>query len=334
MFAMTQIFSQETGFSITPIEMQDEGLIFLPKELEIQLGYKELSKTIQQSESFVEGVEYIVLRNSKLKHIKSLLRRPNTIGSPYFNKYANSLIVLTEPGLYTAMVLSRKPNAQVFRCWVTGEVLPSIRKTGMYKSDQAPLEHIGNFSLLAKVEILQKTLNKQHKMIENLTVMSEKQEQFRRYAADIFTRIESLLADSLSPDMFEGWRKIKNIIDEVTDVYQLTDKDRKKYLQELCQIHDVHLPHKAFWENNKLFYTASEIAEKLGIYSINNKPHARLVTALIDDLNLERNFSRDLKYSNTVVQNISKWLKDHKYPEIIKIATSKGTRTYKAKFSF
>ena len=39
---------------------------------------------------------------------------------------------VSEPGLYTLISRSNKPNAKTFRRWVTHEVLPSIRKTGSY----------------------------------------------------------------------------------------------------------------------------------------------------------------------------------------------------------
>ena len=37
---------------------------------------------------------------------------------------------ISEAGLYQAIFMSRKPNAQKFTLWVTNEVLPMIRKTG------------------------------------------------------------------------------------------------------------------------------------------------------------------------------------------------------------
>ena len=40
--------------------------------------------------------------------------------------------VINESGLYHLVLVSRKPEAKKFRKWVTAEVLPSIRKTGMY----------------------------------------------------------------------------------------------------------------------------------------------------------------------------------------------------------
>lgn len=42
------------------------------------------------------------------------------------------LLVVSEPGLYSVIFQSRKPEAKAFRRWVTHEVLPSIRKQGYY----------------------------------------------------------------------------------------------------------------------------------------------------------------------------------------------------------
>jgi prophage antirepressor-like protein len=42
------------------------------------------------------------------------------------------MLCITESGLYHLIFTSRKPEAKVFRRWVTGEVLPAIRQTGSY----------------------------------------------------------------------------------------------------------------------------------------------------------------------------------------------------------
>ena len=42
--------------------------------------------------------------------------------------------IINEPGLYTLVLGSRKPEAKTFKRWVTHEVLPTIRKTGSYKT--------------------------------------------------------------------------------------------------------------------------------------------------------------------------------------------------------
>ena len=41
--------------------------------------------------------------------------------------------LINESGLYNLIFKSRKPEAKLFRKWVTGEVLPSLRKSGKYE---------------------------------------------------------------------------------------------------------------------------------------------------------------------------------------------------------
>lgn len=48
--------------------------------------------------------------------------------------------VINESGLYNLIFRSRKPEAKKFRKWVTAEVLPSIRKTGMYVAPEVDVK--------------------------------------------------------------------------------------------------------------------------------------------------------------------------------------------------
>jgi prophage antirepressor-like protein len=45
------------------------------------------------------------------------------------------LTIINESGLYSLIMTSRKPDAKRFKKWVTAEVLPTIRKTGVYGAD-------------------------------------------------------------------------------------------------------------------------------------------------------------------------------------------------------
>ena len=45
---------------------------------------------------------------------------------------SQDMMLISESGLYALIMRSNKPEAKVFRKWVTSEVLPSIRKTGGY----------------------------------------------------------------------------------------------------------------------------------------------------------------------------------------------------------
>lgn len=48
----------------------------------------------------------------------------------------NMAVIVNEPGLYSLVLGSRKPEAREFKRWITHEVIPSIRKHGMYATDE------------------------------------------------------------------------------------------------------------------------------------------------------------------------------------------------------
>jgi anti-repressor protein len=65
---------------------------------------------------------------------------------------ARSLLtnVISEPGLYSLILRSRKPQAKAFKRWITHEVIPSIRRTGSYSD--APREMTKLEALQAAIE--------------------------------------------------------------------------------------------------------------------------------------------------------------------------------------
>lgn len=79
-----------------------------------------------------------------------------------------------EPGLYELVLKSRKPEANRFREWVVGTILPSIRKTGFYGvANETP-----EMKLLAGVRWLQAKCEDQAKRLE---IAEPKAEAFDAY---------------------------------------------------------------------------------------------------------------------------------------------------------
>ena len=77
--------------------------------------------------------------------------------------------IVNEPGLYTLVLGSRKPEAKAFKRWVTHEVIPTIRKTGGYVNDETIFvenyfSHVDEFTKsflraqLAEVRMAQKEI--------------------------------------------------------------------------------------------------------------------------------------------------------------------------------
>ena len=83
---------------------------------------------------------------------------------------------INEDGLYDVILDSRKPEAKVFRKWVTSEVLPAIRKTGQYGSYEVPKTFAEALLLAAK---------NQQKIEEQQRMIAEKQMQIEKDAPKV-----------------------------------------------------------------------------------------------------------------------------------------------------
>ena len=81
---------------------------------------------------------------------------------------------VNEDGLYDVILDSRKPEAKQFRKWVTGEVLPAIRKSGGYmiEKEESPEETMSRALLIA-----QSTMERQKQRLELLQNENELQKK-------------------------------------------------------------------------------------------------------------------------------------------------------------
>ena len=112
-----QIF-QNSGFKIRGGLINNEPY-FVAKDVCEALGYSNTSKSI--SDHTDEDERY----NESLER-------------------GGSLLWINESGLYRLIMRSDKPNAKPFQKWVTKEVLPSIRKHGIYATDTTIESMISN----------------------------------------------------------------------------------------------------------------------------------------------------------------------------------------------
>lgn len=80
------------------------------------------------------------------------------------------MAVITEPGLYSAILGSRVPEARAFKRWVTHEVLPALRRDGGYMvaRDETPEQTMARAVLLA-----QQTIDRQRSRIAGLEAENE-----------------------------------------------------------------------------------------------------------------------------------------------------------------
>ncbi len=91
----------------------------------------------------------------------------NTLISNEGKKRGNpNMTVVNEPGLYTLILSSRKPEAKAFKRWITHDVIPSIRKYGGYIDGQ---EEMSDVELLSKALLIAKRqIEERDKLIEEM----------------------------------------------------------------------------------------------------------------------------------------------------------------------
>lgn len=76
---------------------------------------------------------------------------------------------INEPGLFSLVMASRKPEARRFKRWVTHEVLPAIRKTGAYLNEPAEVSIArGLIAATALLEDRKRLIEAQQQQIEHL----------------------------------------------------------------------------------------------------------------------------------------------------------------------
>jgi prophage antirepressor-like protein len=88
---------------------------------------------------------------------------------------------INEPGLYSLILGSRKPEAKQFKRWITHEVLPMIRKTGGYVSNEEMFIHTYLPHADDQTKLMfRATLETVRKQNEQLAVMQPKADYFDR----------------------------------------------------------------------------------------------------------------------------------------------------------
>ena len=89
-------------------------------------------------------------------------------------------IIINESGLYSLILSSKMPNAKKFKRWVTSEVLPAIRKHGMYATD----ELINNPDIaIAAFTALKEEKEKAKKPAETIAVKEQQISELRPKAS-------------------------------------------------------------------------------------------------------------------------------------------------------
>ena len=108
-----QTFENSEFGSVRTIMIDDEPW-FVGKDIADNLGYQNGSRDINRHVAEEDRTKTMVFDGNQDKET----------------------IVINESGFYSLILSSKLPTARQFKHWVTSEVLPSIRKHGLYAADE------------------------------------------------------------------------------------------------------------------------------------------------------------------------------------------------------
>lgn len=134
------------------------------------------------------------------------------------------LSIINESGLYSLVLGSRKPEAKKFKRWITHEVLPNIRKYGIYASDDAIS------SIQRNPELIQKMLtdaeSHKTKVRELELALIEKSKVIADYATVMFDTEEDNRVNKLVDTALQFQHQEFQYIDSLNVCYVRVLRDK------------------------------------------------------------------------------------------------------------
>lgn len=124
MEAKVTVFNNEEFGEVRTVTIDGEPW-FVGKDVAEKLGYANINKAVAM---------HIDEEDKRILDFKGFSQNGNTSKLWSGNDFSNKIVV-NESGLYSLIFGSKLESAKRFKHWVTDEVLPCIRKNGIYATD-------------------------------------------------------------------------------------------------------------------------------------------------------------------------------------------------------
>lgn len=121
-----------------------------------------------------------------------------------------NMVIINESGLYSLVLSSKLPTAKAFKRWVTAEVLPELRKNGVYqlqKQPALPTDYLSALKALVTAEEARQFLEIENKtlvgIVEEQENVIEKQEAILEEQEPLVELANKLMED---PDIWHSFK--------------------------------------------------------------------------------------------------------------------------------
>jgi len=175
--SVTEKFNYE-GSEIRSVLIDDEPW-FVGKDVATVLGYSNASKAV-------------------ITHVDEEDKRFEMMPvSDSQNGNVVKTAIISESGVYSLILHSKLPTAKKFKRWVTSEVLPTIRRHGLYATPEAAYEFMQRpETLIAMLQEIQRGREEKEKLQSRLAVVEPK----ARYYDYVLQGVDLVTTTSIARD--------------------------------------------------------------------------------------------------------------------------------------
>lgn len=256
------IFNNDLFGEVRTVIINEEPY-FVGKDVATALGYKDINRAVKQHTDTDERKE---LKRSDCKVYGDL---PLALWNNE-NDFSNKVLI-NESGLYSLIFGSELPEAKQFKKWVTSEVLPQLRKSGVVILDNATDESI-DFARLFGNRRIRKTFRESdnfRELYEQYKVLSKIERDAKRITnkdrinacSIIIDELQNKVANEILTMRPSEMLSIQELITDIQgDIIKLTSKKAGGEKANLTRINNLLLE-----ENKELKQQVEELTppEKL-----------------------------------------------------------------------
>ena len=189
------VFQNQEFGEVRTLLIDDEPW-FVGKDIAGILGYKDTSDAIK-------------------RHVENedKLSRCFTDSGQNRNMY-----IINESGLYSLILSSKLPNARKFKKWVTGEVLPSIRKHGAYLTPDKVEEVLLNPDTIIKIA---QNLKEEQEKRRQLEIENNELKPKANYCEQVLQSEKAVVTTQIAKDYGMSPQALNSILHELGVQYKV-----------------------------------------------------------------------------------------------------------------
>ncbi len=132
--------------------------------------------------------------------------------------------IVNEPGLYSLILRSRKPEAKEFKRWITHEVIPAIRRHGAYMTPETAEEVLTNPDNIIKIaqNLKEEQQRRQiaEKQAEELEEHNRELQPKAQYAEEVLSSQSLICTKTIAKQLGTGPEKLNNFLHHEGVIYK------------------------------------------------------------------------------------------------------------------